>query len=134
MATVLIASTGVNTIFGVSSRISFDPSDPLCCQPLASGPMGDDDARELADLLKALADPVRLQIVSLVIAADSGELCACDLPEQLGRSQPTISHHLTKLVSAGLLQREQRGKWAWFRLADRRLAALAEVLRPTPVA
>lgn len=88
----------------------------------------------MATVLKALADPVRLQIVALVSARPGGELCACDLPELLGRAQPTVSHHLTKLVQAGLLEREQRGKWAWFRLAEGRIGDVADALRPTRVA
>ena len=78
--------------------------------------------------MKALADPVRLRLVSIVAAAPAGEVCACDLPALLDRSQPTISHHLTQLVQAGMLEREQRGKWAWFRVRDERLLALRDAL------
>jgi ArsR family transcriptional regulator, arsenate/arsenite/antimonite-responsive transcriptional repressor len=101
----------------------------LCCSSLRTPLLSEDDAAELAALLKALADPIRLRIVSLVSAADGGELCACDLPGLLDRSQPTVSHHLSQLVAAGLLDREQRGKWAWFRLRPQRLAAVADLLR-----
>ncbi|HSL59200.1 MAG TPA: metalloregulator ArsR/SmtB family transcription factor [Acidimicrobiales bacterium] len=103
--------------------------DPeLCCPPLLSAPLDEDDATELADLLKALADPARLRLVSMVAASPTGEICACDLPEPLGRSQPTVSHHLSQLVKAGILEREQRGKWAWFRLRRARLAGLVDAL------
>ena len=80
--------------------------------------MAEAEASRLAAQLKALADPVRVRLVSMVAAAPSRELCACDLPGLLGKSQPTVSHHLSQLVSAGILAREQRGKWAWFRLTD----------------
>ena len=71
---------------------------------------------ELATVLKALADPVRLRLVSMVASAPEAKVCACDLPEAVGRSQATVSHHLSLLVRAGVFEREQRGKWAWFSL------------------
>ncbi|MEZ5266492.1 MAG: metalloregulator ArsR/SmtB family transcription factor [Acidimicrobiales bacterium] len=99
-----------------------------CCAPLLREPLSEDDATALAELLKALADPVRLRLVSLVAGSASGELCACDLPGALGRAQPTVSHHLSMLVKAGILDREQRGKWAWFRVRPETLAMLSDVL------
>lgn len=109
-----------------------DPS--VCCPELFGAPLGEDEAVELAGLLKVLADPARLRLVSMIAAAPTGEVCACDVAEPLGRSQPTVSHHLGQLVRAGILEREQRGKWAWFRLRDERLAALAHSLAPgTPI-
>ena len=86
----------------------------LCCPPLLTRNLDPAEAEQLAIILKALADPIRLRVVNLVAA--TGEVCACDLPDVLERSQPTISHHLSQLVKAGILEREQRGKWAWFRL------------------
>lgn len=100
----------------------------LCCTPLQRAPLGEDDAADVAELLKALADPVRLRLVSIIAAADAGEACACDLPTAVDRSQPTVSHHLGILVKAGILEREQRGKWAWFRVRRDRLAAIAGML------
>ena len=97
----------------------------LCCPPLTDRVLDEDEAAQLAARLKALADPVRLRLVSMLATSEAGEVCACDLPELLGRAQPTISHHLKALVEADLITREQRGKWAWFRL---RPAALAEVV------
>ena len=96
--------------------------------------MGDDlptvtvEASELAEVLRALADPVRLRLVSIIGTAESGEVCACDLPVLVDRTQPTVSHHLSLLVRAGVLEREQRGKWAWFRLRPERLAAVGDAL------
>lgn len=112
-----------------------DPDDACrvgdrCCPELFGAPLGEDQAVELAALLKVLADPARLRLVSMIAAAPEGEICACDVAEPLGRSQPTVSHHLGQLVKAGILEREQRGKWAWFRLRDERLVGLADALRP----
>jgi len=104
------------------------PLVELCCPPLTGGRLDEAAATELAGVLKALADPVRLRLVSIVAAAPTGEVCACDLPALLGRSQPTISHHLSLLVDARLLEREQRGKWAWFRLRPERLAEVRAAL------
>jgi ArsR family transcriptional regulator len=104
-------------------------SEPdLCCAPLLRSAIDEEQAAELAEVLKALADPVRLRLVSIVATTESGEICACDLPVLVGRSQPTVSHHLSLLVKAGLLEREQRGKWAWFRLRPERLASLGDAL------
>lgn len=102
--------------------------DGLCCATLRAPTLSEADAEELAAVFKALADPVRLRIVSLVVSARAGELCACDLPDALERSQPTVSHHLAILVTAGVLEREQRGKWAWYRVRPARLAAMASII------
>ncbi len=99
-----------------------------CCTPLAEETIDETEAAELAVLFKALSDPVRLRLVSMIATAPSGEVCACDLPEIFDRSQPTMSHHLSQLTKAGLISREQRGKWAWFRVVPDRLDSLAAVL------
>lgn len=99
-----------------------------CCEPLLRAPLSDADATELAAAFKVLADPARLRLLSLVAAAPGGEACACDLVEPLGRSQPTVSHHLSVLVDAGLLTREQRGRWAYFRVVAERLEVLRDAL------
>ena len=121
----------------VSMVTSVDPSndlgppagdDELCCPPLDAAILSPDEAAELASVLKALADPTRLRLVSLIATSESGEVCACDLPALLDRSQPTISHHLSQLVKAGFLDREQRGKWAWFRIRPERLTAVCAAL------
>ncbi|HEY8523826.1 MAG TPA: metalloregulator ArsR/SmtB family transcription factor [Acidimicrobiales bacterium] len=104
------------------------PVDALCCPPMTAGPLGEAEAAELAAVLKALADPVRLRLVSAIASAPAGEVCACDLPALVGRSQPTVSHHLGQLVRAGLLDREQRGKWAWFRIRPDGFAAVRSAL------
>ena len=101
-----------------------------CCQPVTAGVLDESDADDLAAAFKALADPARLRLLSLVAASESGEACACDLVGPVGRSQPTVSHHLAMLVEAGLLTRDKRGRWAWYRVVPERLAALQSVLAP----
>ena len=98
-----------------------------CCAPLGAARLSEVEAAATAALFKALADPHRVRIVNLLAAA-GGEVCVCDLVEPLGITQPTVSHHLRKLVDAGLLTREQRGTWAYYALdrdAMRRLADVA---------
>ena len=100
-----------------------------CCTPLAAPTLSVEEAEATADLFKALADPARVRIVNAVATA-SEPVCACEFPELLGLSQPTVSHHLKKLTDAGLLGREQRGKWAYFSLkgeAVEKLAAVADL-------
>ena len=100
-------------------------SDSLCCAPLGQAPLSADEADRLATRLKALADPARLRLLSILLASDGQRACTCDLTEPLGLSQPTVSHHLKKLTEAGLLEREQRGKWAYFTLNPEATARLA---------
>ena len=85
-------------------------------------------ARAAAARLAVLADPVRLRLLVMIREAPLGEICACDLPDAVGRAQPTVSHHLAVLVRAGLVVREQRGKWAWFSIAENELALLDAVV------
>jgi len=110
------------------------PALPLadaCCAPLLREPITASQATELARLLKALADPTRLRLVSMVAAHEDGEACVCDLTEPLGLTQPTISHHLKILVDAGIFTRDKRGVWAYYSLVPAALDALAAVLRTT---
>jgi ArsR family transcriptional regulator len=100
-----------------------------CCAPLGETALDEDGAVATAELFKTLGDPARVRIVNLV-ATSSEPVCACELYEPLGLSQPTVSHHLKKLTDAGLLEREQRGKWAYFSLkrdAVEKLAAVADL-------
>lgn len=99
-----------------------------CCEPVLEAALDERDADELARAFKVLADPARLRLLSLVANAPAGEMCACELVPTLGRSQPTVSHHLSTLVAAGLLTREKRGKWAWYRVVPERLAVLRDTL------
>jgi ArsR family transcriptional regulator, arsenate/arsenite/antimonite-responsive transcriptional repressor len=99
-----------------------------CCEPVLESTLDPAQAEELAAGFKVLADPVRLRLLSLIAAAPDAEACACDLVGPLGRSQPTVSHHLGVLTGAGLLTREQRGRWAYFRVDPARLAVLRDAL------
>ncbi|GAA1725937.1 metalloregulator ArsR/SmtB family transcription factor [Isoptericola hypogeus] len=101
--------------------------DAGCCGP-AGSPVGADEAGDLARTFKALADPARVQLLSIVATADGGEACVCDLTEPVGLAQPTVSHHLKILVDAGLLSREQRGRWAYYSLVPAALAQMADSL------
>jgi ArsR family transcriptional regulator, arsenate/arsenite/antimonite-responsive transcriptional repressor len=108
------------------------PELPLvqaCCAPLLHEPITASQAADLARTLKALADPVRLRLVSMVAAHDGGEACVCDLTEPLGLTQPTISHHLKILVEAGIFTRDKRGVWAYYALVPSTLDAISGVLR-----
>jgi len=96
-----------------------------CCSNGLTAPLSREDAEGLAQLLKAVADPVRLQLLSIIASNPDGETCACDLTEPVGLSQPTVSHHLKVLTQAGILTREQRGTWAWFSVNPERLTAIA---------
>jgi ArsR family transcriptional regulator len=99
-----------------------------CCAPLSEEPLTAGDAERLAAALKVIADPARLRLLSLIQAQQDREACVCNLQEPLGLSQPTVSHHLKVLVDAGLLEREQRGRWAYFRVVPESLTALRELL------
>jgi ArsR family transcriptional regulator len=99
-----------------------------CCAPVLSEAIAPDHAEELAAGFKVLADPVRLRLLSLIANSPEGEVCACDLVEPVGRSQPTVSHHLSILADAGLLTRRQRGKWAWFQVVPERISVLHDAL------
>jgi ArsR family transcriptional regulator, arsenate/arsenite/antimonite-responsive transcriptional repressor len=98
----------------------------VCCSPIDDAVLGETEADELAAAFKVLADPVRLRLLSII--ANSDESCACDLASPVGRSQPTISHHLSLLTEAGLVTREKRGKWAYYRVVPDRLASLRTAL------
>jgi ArsR family transcriptional regulator, arsenate/arsenite/antimonite-responsive transcriptional repressor len=101
--------------------------DP-CCAPLLSTPLAEDDAESLARALQVLADPARLRLLSLIATCPESEACGCDLMAPLGLSQPTVSYHLNVLHEAGLLERERRGKWVYFRARPESLAPLRSVL------
>jgi len=99
-----------------------------CCTPVVRKVIQPIEAEVLAGGFKALADPARLRLISLVAAQQGGEACVCELTDPIGLSQPTVSHHLKILVDAGILSREQRGKWAYYRVVPVTLNALAELI------
>lgn len=109
------------------------PMEPLavletCCSPVTGQMLDQADAERLAGALKALADPARLRLISIVAASESGEVCVCDFTGPIGLSQPTVSHHLKILVDAGVLARQQRGKWAYYRLIPGALDTLGRLI------
>lgn len=101
-----------------------------CCPPLSREPLSQPQAEQIAPLLKALADPVRLRLMSIVASHAGGEACVCDLTDCFELSQPTISHHLKVLHEAGLLDREKRGTWVYYRVRSAALTGLAALLTP----
>ena len=99
-----------------------------CCPTICEAPLSEADAAELARGFAALSDPARLRVLSLLASAEAGEVCACDLVEPVGRSQPTVSHHLKVLSEAGLIVGDRRGRWIWYRVVPGRLAQLRAAL------
>jgi ArsR family transcriptional regulator, arsenate/arsenite/antimonite-responsive transcriptional repressor len=101
-----------------------------CCRPLGAATLTDEEAAATAALFRTVADPARVKIVNLLARRGGEPVCACEFEPALGLSQPTVSHHLKKLTDAGLLEREQRGKWAYFSLVPEaldRFASLVEI-------
>ena len=103
-----------------------------CCSPVLAAPLNERDADELAAAFKVVADPVRLRLLSLI--AQAGEICSCDLVGPIGKSQPTISHHMSVLTDSGLVRREKRGKWAWYSVDPERVSVLRDALGGVPIA
>jgi len=103
-----------------------------CCTPVTDQALSPAEAEELAGDFKVLADPVRLRLLSIIASVPQGEVCACDLIDPIGRSQATVSHHLSVLAKAGLVTREQRGKWAWFSIAPERAQFVRTILDRQP--
>lgn len=132
----MVASSGVsmviNTLAYTSMSVNMFVVDvkPIaaCCEPVLTAVLTEDEADELAAAFKVLADPVRLRLLSLIANQPGGEVCACDLVAPLGRSQPTVSHHLKVLHEAGLVDREKRGSWVWYAVVPERLAVLRDAL------
>ena len=100
-----------------------------CCPSVLDAPLDQDEAGDLARAFAALADPVRLRLLSLI--AQAGEICACELLEPLGKAQPTVSHHTKALADAGLIRGEKRGRWVWWSIVPERIARLGDALAPT---
>ena len=112
----------------VSELPLIQPENALaCCAPLAREPMTTDQAEQVSSLLKAIADPVRLRLMSIVLSHEGGEACVCDLTPAFDLSQPTISHHLKVLHAAGLLNREKRGVWVYYKAKPEALTAMTSL-------
>jgi ArsR family transcriptional regulator len=115
------------------SVLELSPADSAaCCPPLSRVPLSAEQAERVAPLLKALAEPVRLRLMSLVASHPGGEACVCDLAGAFDLSQPTISHHLKVLHEAGLLDREKRGVWVYYRARTQALASLGALIGDPP--
>lgn len=99
-----------------------------CCSPLLSGHLKPEEAEQMAALFRVLGEPARLQLLSLIATQPSGEACVCELTEPLGLSQPTVSHHLRVMYEAGLLQKERRGNWIYYRVVPERVESLRSAL------
>jgi ArsR family transcriptional regulator len=119
---MLLPVTDVTAVADVTA------SGAVCCAPLVREPVSQTDAEQLAVTLKALADPARLRLLSIVASSEGKEACVCDLIEPVGLSQPTVSHHLKVLTEAGFLSRSKRGTWAYYRLQPDALAGVADFL------
>jgi ArsR family transcriptional regulator len=122
--TLTDSSTGVN----MSSMKLVQVISEECCPEVLRAPLGAEEAEDVAAALRVVADPARLRLLSLIATADGAEACVCNLTEPLELSQPTVSHHLKVLTDAGLLQREQRGRWAYYRVVPERLELLRGAL------
>lgn len=107
--------------------------DDFCCTPLSDGAVDAERASAMAPILSALADPVRLRMVSMMLAAPDGVACGCDMEGPLGLSQPTISHHLKVLREAGLVTGEKQGRWVFYRVVVERLTEVSDALAPAMV-
>jgi ArsR family transcriptional regulator len=110
----------------VKKVASVEPA--VCCTPLLAAPLPDEEAAQHAAAFKALADPVRLKLLSLIAAAPEGTACSCDLEEPVGKTQSTVSHHLSLLADAGLITKEKVGRWVNCTVVPERLAQLRDVL------
>ncbi len=106
------------------------PDLASCCAPVTGGRVDDEAAAALARMFKALADPNRVKLLSMIAAAEGQEACVCDLTAPVGLAQPTISHHMKVLADAGLVAREQRGRWAYYSLVPGVLESLANAVSP----
>jgi ArsR family transcriptional regulator len=128
---VMLDPAGTATCCTPASQVSLplgQAGADVCCTPLSQGPLSSEQAEQVAPLLKALADPVRLRLMSLVASHPGGEACVCDLSDAFDLSQPTISHHLKVLHDSGLLDREKRGVWVYYRARTQALASLGTLI------
>jgi ArsR family transcriptional regulator len=109
-----------------------EPVDSACCAPLVEAPLSHDEAGQLAKRFKALGDPARLRLLSLLMSYEDGEACTCDVTDEMGLTQPTVTHHLRRLAEAGLVSAERRGTWTYYRVEPEALSDLAVVLSGQP--
>jgi len=120
---------GATTVAKATDTLTI-ANDALCCTSVLDAPLDEAQAAELAHGFAALGDPNRLQILSILANSPAGEVCVCEFVVPLGKSQPTVSHHLKVLGDAGLVEGDRRGKWVWYRIVPDRLEALRGALTP----
>ena len=121
----------VDEMLRVADKIDqAEPEQAVCCIPLARVPLSAEGAAHLAVLLKALADPTRLRLISMIQSHAGGEACVCELTDPLGLTQPTVSHHLKVLADAGLIERDKRGIWAYYRVVPAALRRVSDLVAP----
>lgn len=115
----------------MTTTLPVRPADTaVCCTPVTESVLTVEEAERTARTFKALGDPTRVRLLSMIAASGDGEACICDLTEPVGLSQPTVSHHMKLLVAAGLATREQRGRWAYYRVVTEALDQVSRALRP----
>jgi len=111
------------------TMLTITPVDVTACAPSGlAAPIGRPEAEQLAALLKAIADPTRIQLISYINASNNAEACVCNLTEPLALTQPTVSHHLKVLTDAGLIEREKRGTWVWYTVNQERWQQISKLL------
>jgi ArsR family transcriptional regulator len=123
-----MAKSAVTKSAGTKTAGTKSAGPSVCCGSVADVPLDETSAEALARTFAALADPARLRLLSLISSAEGGEVCGCDLVEPIGRSQPTVSHHLKILFEAGLVAKEKRGVWVWYRVIPSRFRELRAAL------
>jgi ArsR family transcriptional regulator, arsenate/arsenite/antimonite-responsive transcriptional repressor len=121
-----LATVDQSMMADVSMNVNIQLEGDPCCASVLAAPLAEAEACDLARVFAALADPVRLRLLSLV--ADAGEICSCELEAPLGKAQPTISHHTKVLADVGLVVGEKRGRWVWWRIVPERVAAVRGAL------
>jgi len=110
------------------TKLAVAVEEEECCPAVLAAPLSEEQSAQLASDFALLADPTRLRLLSLLGSAPAGEVCVCELVEPLGRSQPTVSHHLKLLADAGLIVGDKRGRWVWYRVVAERVAQLRTAL------
>lgn len=131
MTSLTHLSKNVNTCDDTSVSLPLTIESNVCCVPRVTSSLSLEEAERAARVFKALGDPTRVRLLSLIAAGRDGEACICDLTDPVGLSQGTVSHHMKLLAEAGLVTREQRGKWAYFSLNGAAMDAAADALRTT---
>lgn len=127
----VIWQTGAVDTVTLQTGLPTEAATSACCSPVTGGVLDVEAAEQLARIFKALGDPTRVRLLSLIAATAGAEACICDLTGPVALSQPTVSHHMKLLVDAGLVTREQRGRWAYYRVVEDTLQSIADAVAPS---